>query len=205
MPPIIAEAGGRPVSAGARGTDRERDECLAANLGGFSFLFVHGVTWAVAAALTFVLPVKPAALVYLFQGMIAFPASLVLERFLGYRTLSTKDNSLVELFVLIAVAQGLALPASIVVYNVDPLYLPVVFAATNGGHFLPYSWLHRTRAYIALAVVAAFGPFLLLITVGAEATFHLAGFLVGAALLVTAFVVRAGVERRVRPRMPGGM
>lgn len=156
------------------------------------------MTWAAAAALTFVLPVKPAALIYLFQGIIAFPASLVLERFLGYRTLSTKENSLVELFVLIAVAQGLALPASIVVYNLDPLYVPVVFAATNGGHFLPYSWLHRTRAYIALAVVAAFGPFVLLVAVGAEPTFHLAGFVVAVALLVTAFVVRSGVERRMR-------
>lgn len=205
MPPITAAAAHPPASPSARGTDRERAECLAANRGGFSFLVVHGVTWAAAAALTVALPVKPAALIYLFQGIIAFPASLVLERLLGYRTLSTKDNSLVELFVLIAVSQGLALPASIVVYNLDPLYLPVVFAVTNGGHFLPYSWLYRTRAYIALAVVAAFGPFLLLVTVGSEATFHLAGFLVGAALLVTAFVVRAGAERRVRPPMAGGL
>jgi hypothetical protein len=178
-----------------RSTEIERDESLLANRGGFSFLFVHGLTWIVAAALTFVLPVKAAALVYLFQGFVAFPASLLLERLLGYRTLSTKENSLVSLFVLIAVAQGLALPASIVVFNLDPLYLPVVFAATNGGHFLPYSWLHRTRAYILLAVVAAFGPFALLVVTGPEASFHLTGFLVGGALLATAVVVRIGADR----------
>lgn len=191
-----------PEERGAvRSTDVERDESLLANRGGFSFLLVHGLTWIAAAALTYVLPLKAAALVYLFQGFIAFPASLLLERVLGYRTLSTRDNSLVSLFVLIAVAQGLALPAAIVVLNLDPRYLPVVFAATNGGHFLPYSWLYRTRAYIVLAVVAAFGPFALLVSTGPAASFHFAGFLVGAALLTTAVVVRIGADRFHRNRL----
>jgi hypothetical protein len=185
---------------GQRSTDVERSESLLANRGGFSFLFVHGLTWVAAAILSFVLPVKLAALVYLFQGFVALPLSFGLERMLGYRTLSTRENSLVSLFVLIAVAQGLALPASIVVFTLDPLYVPVVFAATNGGHFLPYSWLYRTRAYVFLAVVAAFGPFLLLVVAGAESSFHLSGFLVGVALLITAGYVRRsanqGVERQ---------
>lgn len=183
---------------GARTTDVERDESLVANRGGFSFLFVHGWTWIAAAALSFVLPIKVGALVYLFQGFVAFPASLLLERQLGYKTLSTKENSLVNLFVLIAVAQGLALPASIVVYNLDPLYLPVVFAATNGGHFLPYSWLHRTRAYVFLALVASFGPFALLVAAGAEASFHASGLLVGVVMLISAWYVRGHAERQIR-------
>jgi hypothetical protein len=184
------------TAALGRTTDAERDESLAANRGGFSFLFVHGLTWIVAAALTFVLPLKDAALVYLFQGFVAFPASLVLERLLGFRTLSTRENSLVSLFVLIAVAQGLALPASIVAFSLDPRYLPIVFAATNGGHFLPYSWLHRTRAYVLLAVVAALGPYVLVVVAGPDATFHLSGFLVGGALLVTAAYVLVISSRR---------
>jgi hypothetical protein len=168
-----------------RTVDAERDACLRANRGGFSFLLVHGVTWLVAAVLSGYLSVKTGALVYLFQGFIAFPASLVLERLLGLRTLSGKDSSLVNLFVLIAMSQGLALPASIVVFNLDPLYLPIVFASTNGGHFLAYAWLYRTRAYAVLAAVAALGPFALLVALGADAAFHLSGVLVGAALLAT--------------------
>ena len=182
---------------GARTTDEERTESLVANRGGFSFLFVHGWTWIAAAALSFVLPTKAGALVYLFQGFIAFPASLLLERLLGYRTLSTKENSLVGLFVLIAVAQGFALPASIVVYNLDPFYVPVVFAATNGGHFLPYSWLHRTRAYVFLALVASFGPFAILVAGGPEASFHASGLLVGVAMLICSWQVRRGALRRM--------
>jgi hypothetical protein len=116
---------------------------------------------------------------------------------LGYKTLSTKENSLVDLFVLIAVAQSFALPASIVVYNLDPLYLPVVFAATNGGHFLPYSWLHRTRAYVLLALVASFGPFAILVAGGAEVSFRTSGLLVGVVMVISAFYVRRSAERRI--------
>jgi Family of unknown function (DUF7010) len=169
-----------------RTTGQERDESIAANRGGVSFLLVHGATWIAAACLALLLPTKLAALIYLFQGLIAFPASLALERLLGFRTLSSRENSLVDLFVLIAVGQGLALPASIVAYSLDPLYVPVVFAATSGGHFLPYSWLYRTRAYLALALVVALGPFALLVALGPGTSFWLAGFLVGAALLGTA-------------------
>jgi hypothetical protein len=178
------------ATAGARPTNVERLEARTANGGGFSFLLVHGITWVAAGLLSFVLARDTAALVYVFQGFVAFPASLIAERALGYRTLPASENSLVSLFVLVAVAQGLALPASIIVYNLDPRLVPVVFAATNGGHFLPYSWLHGTKAYVGLAVVAALGPFAIVVAADADVAFHASGFIVGAALLATAFWVR---------------
>ena len=190
----VRPGGGAPA-AGARPTDVERVEARTANGGGFSFLLIHGITWVGAGILSFVLPRDTAALVYLFQGLVAFPASLIVERVLGYRTLSTNENSLVSLFVLVAVAQGFALPASIIVFNLDPRLVPVVFAATNGGHFLPYSWLHGTRAYIGLAIVAALGPSAVLVTAGADAAFHASGFIAGGALLVTAAWVRLLARR----------
>ena len=185
-----------------RTTAQERDESIAANRGGLSFLLVHGITWTVAGCLALVLAPESAALIYLFQGLVAFPASMVLERALGLRTLSARDNSLVNLFVLIAVAQGLALPPSVLVFNLNPLYVPVVFAATSSGHFLPYAWLYRTRAYIVLGVVAALGPFALLVVIGSETTFWLSGFVVGAALLVTAAYL-AWLTRASRRSGPG--
>jgi hypothetical protein len=175
--------------AGQRSTNQERDEARLANRGGFAFLAVHGVTWTVAGILSYALPLQQAALVYLFQGLVAFPLSLALERALGFRLVRTADNAVVELFVLIALTQGLALPASIIALNLDPRVLPVVFAATNGGHFLPYLWLHRTRAYAVLAVVAALGPFALLLFGGRDFAFHATGFLVGGIMLATAVIV----------------
>ena len=174
------------TTAMGRTIDEERDAARTANRGGVAFLFVHGITWLAAAILTFVLSVEQAALVVLFQGLVAFPASLVLERLLGFRFIPAKDNAVVSLFVLIAMTQGLGLPGSIIVLNLNPLYLPMAFAATNGGHFLPYMWLHRTRAYAVLAVVCALGPFAVLLVAGAATAFHTTGFLVGSVMLAVA-------------------
>ena len=116
----------------------ERDEARTANRGGFSFLFVHGLTSLVAAVLTFVLPVGTAALIFMFQGLVAFPPSLLLERALGYRMVS-RENTLQPLFIQVASIQLLALPAVIVAYSLNPLYTPVAFAAVGGAHFLPYT------------------------------------------------------------------
>jgi hypothetical protein len=156
----------------------------------------HGVTWTVAGVLSYALPLQQAALVYLFQGLVAFPLSLGLEHLLGFRLVRTANNSIVELFVLIALTQGLALPASIVALNLDARVLPVVFAATNGGHFLPYMRLHRSRAYAVLAVAAALGPFALLLLGGRDFAFHAAGFLVGGAMLASAAVKWARTPAR---------
>ena len=165
-----------------RTTDFERDEARTANRGGFSFLLVHGLTSLVAAVMTFVLPVGTAALIFMFQGLVAFPLSLLLERALGYRMLS-RENTLQPLFIQVASIQLLALPAVIVAYSLNPLYVPVAFAAVGGAHFLPYTWLQRTPIYGVLAVVVAVSPYLLL-GLGVVWVFHATGFILGTALLV---------------------
>jgi hypothetical protein len=185
-------------SVSVRTTEAERDEARTANRGGFSFLLAHGVTSLVAAGLTFVLPVETAALVFMFQGMAAFPASLGLERVLGYRMVSS-DNSLQPLFIMVASIQLLALPAVIVVYSLEPLYTPVAFAAVGGAHFLPYAWLQRTRIYAVLAVVVAVVPYLLLLLgLGSRSVFHATGVILGAALLAAAAAVWSTAPRPER-------
>lgn len=176
-----------------RSTVQERDEARTANRGGVSFLCAHGVASLVAGALTFALPVETAALIFMFQGMVAFPASLLLERALGYRMVGG-DNSLQPLFIQVASIQLLALPAVIVVYSLEPLYTPVAFAAVGGAHFLPYTWLQRTRIYAVLAAVVAIAPYLLLLLgLGSETVYHATGFVIGSALLVAAVGVLATV------------
>ncbi len=182
------------MTSSARTTDFERDEARTGNRGGFSFLFVHGVASIVAAVLTFVLPVGTAALLFMFQGVVAFPVSLALERALGYQMVG-RENTLQPLFIQVASIQLLALPAVIVAYGLDPLYTPVAFAAVGGAHFLPYTWLQRTPIYGALAVVVAVSPYLLL-GLGVLWVFHATGFIVGTALLTASAAVWVSAPRR---------
>jgi hypothetical protein len=68
-----------------------------------------------------------------------------------------------------SVVQVVALPAMIVVYSLNPAYVPAVFAAIGGAHFLPYAWLHRTRLYIVLGLAISFGSLLLTMVLGEKA------------------------------------
>ncbi len=197
----MTAATNRLPSGSPRTLDEARDEIRFSNRGGFAFLIVHGLTWIAAAILSQVLSVTGAALVFLFQGVVAFPGSLLLENALGYRRL-TSTNPFTPLVVQVAMVQAIALPASIIVYNLEPLLVPATFAATNGGHFLPYVWMHRTRIYAAVAVIAGLGPFAIAVAAGRTASFHYSGYVVGATLLVAGVLIwmRVGRELGVRAR-----
>ena len=53
---------------------------------------------------------------------------------------------------------SIALPAVLVVFQLDPTWVPAAFAAVAGGHLLPYAWVHRTSLYLALGIVVALVP-----------------------------------------------
>lgn len=182
------------MTTNTRSTLDERDEARSGNLGGYTFLIVHGVTFGLAALASFVLELEPAALVYLFQGIVAFPLSLAIERAQGFRLLG-KENSLTPLFIQVASIQIVALPAVIYVFELDPRLVPAAFAAVAGAHFLPYVWLQRTAIYGVLAVFMALAPWALLLLLDRDAAFHATGLVVGAALVLAGVGVRAVVLR----------
>jgi len=178
----------------ARTTLDERDAARFANLGGYTFLVVHGATFALAGLASYFVDLEVAALVYLFQGIVAFPLSLALERAQGFELLG-KENSLTPLFIQVASIQLLALPAVIYVFELDPRFVPAAFAAVAGAHFLPYVWLQRTPIYGVLAVFMSLAPWGLLILLGRDGAFHATGLVAGAALIVAGVAVRTVVQR----------
>mgnify|MGYP000885047086 CR=1 FL=1 len=144
------------------------DEVSASSAGGAPFLIAFGTTFVIAALLAFVLPRPVAAMVAMFQGAVALPAALWLERRLGWRRMAP-TNPLHALSAQLAMSQNLALPAWIVAYSLNPGAVPVVMAATGAAHFLPYAWLHRSRAYGVVAVALSLGAFGLQLGLGAAA------------------------------------
>jgi hypothetical protein len=151
-----------------RDLDRALAEVSASSAGGAPFLIAFGLTFLITALASFFLPRPAAALMAMFQGGLALPAALWLERRLGWARMSA-DNPLHALSGQLAMSQNLALPAWIVVYSLNPGAIPVVMAATGAAHFLPYAWLHRTRAYMALAIALSLGAFGLQLALGASA------------------------------------
>lgn len=148
--------------------DHALTEVSASSAGGAPFLIAYGLTLLITAVLYFFIPIETAALVAMFQGGVALPLAFWLERRMGSTTMA-EDNPLRPLSVQMAMSQILALPALIVVFNLNPIMVPVVLAAIGGAHFLPYAWLHRTRIYAGFAVAVSIGAFVLQILLRSEA------------------------------------
>lgn len=140
--------------------DVARDEVTASSAGGAPFLIAFGSTILLTALASFAVPLRTAALVLLFQGNVALPLAWLLQRRMATASLS-HDNPLRGLSIQVAMSQIVALPAVIIVYMLAPWAMPAAFAAVGAGHFFPYSWLHRTRVYVVLAVVISTGSFII--------------------------------------------
>lgn len=172
-----------------------REDVRRTSLGGFPMLLTASIAWLICASLTYLLPVRTAALVFFFQGIVLMPIGLwLLPKWLGLPALP-RNHALAPLLIQCAAVQSLMLPAVIAVYSVRPQLVPMAFAAVVGGHFLPYWWIQRSKAYLWGAVIVALGPWLLTLFGGSVRSYHHTGFLVGLVLLVLAFVVRAEVQR----------
>jgi uncharacterized membrane protein HdeD (DUF308 family) len=95
------------------------DEVSAGSAGGAPFLICYGVTFLVTGILSFFLPRETTALIAMFQGAIALPAALWLERRMGKSRMSA-GNPLRSFSGLLAFSQSLAIPFLIVVYSTNP-------------------------------------------------------------------------------------
>lgn len=145
-----------------------RDEVSAHSAGGAPFLIAYGATFIITAIISLFVSLETAALIAMFQGGVALPLAFWLERRMGRQRMSA-DNPLRQLSAQLAMSQALALPAFIIIYNVNPTLLPLLLAAVGGMHFVPYAWLHRTRIYMILGGALALGSFFLLLQMGSEA------------------------------------
>jgi hypothetical protein len=133
-------------------------EVSASSAGGSPFLIAYGATFFITGLLSLILDERITAMVAMFQGAVALPAAFFLERRMSSRRMSA-DNPLRSLSVLLAVSQALALPALIMAFSLNPRSVPLVLASLGGVHFLPYSWLHRSRVYTYLAAAVSLGAF----------------------------------------------
>ncbi len=175
--------------------DAARDEARWCSRGGFAFLLANGLSWTLTGILTWLLPRPAAALAIIWQGAVSMPLSFALERALGFPRLP-RTNPLTALLIQAASVQLPALPAVIIVYSLNPAYVPAAFAAIVGGHFLPYIWIQRSALYGVLAGIVSLVPFALLVALG-EGSFRWINLVVGPTLMLFAFLVRAQVEREL--------
>ena len=145
-----------------------RADVSASSAGGAPFLITFGATLAVRAVASWFVPPKTAALMVLFQGGVALPIAFALERAMSRKAMAA-DNPLRPLSIQMAMSQSVALPVVIAMYSINPAGVPLAMASIGGGHFLPYAWLQRTRAYVVLGVAVSGGALAIHMALGTRA------------------------------------
>jgi hypothetical protein len=138
---------------------------------GYPILITGSVFFVLLAAIGSFLPQRSLGLVWIFGMMVIFPTGVMLGALLRIKVLTT-DNPLGTLGGLVAAVQAFFIPVFIVVYQFTPQYLPLAVGLLGGAHFLPYSWIYRSRAYIFVSVGTG-----------------LASLVVGTAMLSTAYTL----------------
>ena len=136
------------------------DEVSTGSAGGAPFLIAFGLSLFLTGLISFSLTERAAALTLLFQGNLALPLAFWLERRMGSGKMSA-DNPLKTLSIQLAMTQVLALPAVLIAYALAPWATAGAFAAIGGGHFLPYAWLQRSKAYMWLGIAVSAGSYVL--------------------------------------------
>lgn len=118
---------------------------------GYPILVAGSAFFLVLAALGDALPQRILGLVWIFGMMVIFPTGVMLGALLRVNVI-TRDNPLGTLGGLVAAVQAFFIPVFIVVYQFTPQYLPLAVGLLGGAHFLPYSWIYRSRAYIFISL-----------------------------------------------------
>jgi len=139
--------------------EQARTGFIRGSLGGFPFLFVNGIGWLVMGgvflwAAAAGADVRWPALALIFLGALTMPLSFLAQAAMNLPAPST-SNPFPLLAAPLALVQTVALPAPIIVWNIEPAYVAAVWAAIIGAHFLPYAWLQRTRWYVSLSVLVS--------------------------------------------------
>lgn len=173
-------------------TNAARAQVTAHSAGGAPFLFAFGATLAITAIGGCWWPARTTAIVLLFQGNVALPLAFLLERRLGWGKMAP-DNPLRPLSVQLAMSQIAALPIALLAFVLAPWSTGAAMAAIGGGHFVPYAWLQRTRAYAVLGGLVSLGAMVITLNLKEDALPWTLGYM---ALLYWTFA--AIVYRRAR-------
>jgi hypothetical protein len=153
-------ASGASGAAPAKTLTQLQVEIIRSAKRGYPILVSAAGFFALVAALGLTLPQRTLGLVWIFGMMVIFPAGVALGSVLKARVITT-NNPLGTLGGLVAGTQAFFIPVFIVIYQFVPQYLPLAVGLLGGAHFLPYSWIYRSRAYLFVTLGTCLSALLL--------------------------------------------
>lgn len=178
--------------------ERARTDYIRGSLGGFPALLLHGIGWLILAVVFVAAsgagagPSVP-AMVLILMGAVTLPAAFALQAAMNLPATSV-SNPVNFLGPAASLALPACLPALIIVWATEPVYVAPVYAVLTGAHYFPFAWIQRTRWYVGLGLgcIAAGGLGALILRADAS---PVVCAVVGVLHIAGAFAVRAKARR----------
>ena len=139
--------------------DELKDDLIRSARKGYPVFMAGALYWLAMGTLGFFLEGQTLALCYLLGVGGIFPLGLLLGRLL--KADLTSKNPLGALGGIVGGIQAFFLPLWIVVYLERPELVPFAIGLLAGSHFLPYTWIYRSRTYLFLPFAMAAASFFL--------------------------------------------
>ena len=130
-----------------------RNDLLVKQKKGLPFIIASCVLWALISVVCALdIPVMTRNLLVFCCACPLFPLAILVGKIIGVNVLE-KENPLSKLLILATVNQFLYLLIVMWVFSAVPEKMVMVHAMVFGAHLLPYSWIYKSRAYLAVAIV----------------------------------------------------
>ena len=132
--------------------DELRNDCSLKQKRGIHFIIASVVIWAgITAVHMSPLDIMTKNLLTFCLSAPLMPIAFAVSKLLRI-DFQHKSNPLTPLGILFSVNQMVYLLIAMWVYGAVPEKMLMVYAIIFGAHLMPYSWLYRSRAYMAMSV-----------------------------------------------------
>ena len=130
-----------------------REDLLIKQKKGLPFILASCVLWALISVVCALdIPVMTRNVLVFCCACPLFPLAILIGKIIGVNVLE-KENPLSKLLILATANQFLYLLIVMWVFSAVPEKMVMIHAMVFGAHLLPYSWIYRSKAYLAVAVV----------------------------------------------------
>jgi hypothetical protein len=137
-----------------------RDDLIVTAKKGYPILLAGAIVWLLIAIMPFIFSKEIVHLIWIWGLMAIFPLGLLLGKVLNV-DLFAKKNPLSELGAFVAAPQAFFIPVFIIVYMKIPEYLPFTIGLLGASHFLPYTWMYKSKAYQIMSIGMGLSSFVI--------------------------------------------
>lgn len=153
-------------------------------LGAVPHTLFTGLVWLISAYWGDAFSQSQAIVIFIVGGTVTFPGGELIRKIMSAPNTLSKDNTLPQLFMLLAFTIPLCYPLIyLVCRNQVSLFFPS-FTILVGAHYLPFVFGYKMKSFALLSMIlVGLGTF---VSIQYSNSFSLAGYLTGIVLLLFA-------------------